>query len=274
LIRTLPDVYAEMASGFEQVYDARLEPRALPNVISFASWIGGDRDGNPYVTAATTREALLLARQTILDFYLTAVDQLQEQLSLSTHQVNISTRLEAKFKSYCETLQGAGAEVEGHPPAELYRRFLAYVLHRLRSTRGAPAGVDGYRDAASFIHDLALVRESLDAHGGGELAGGLLDPLLRQAETFGFHLHTLDIRQHARVHARAVRELAGGLRFDREADAGQSLADRNATVEKATVEKATDEKATSERATGENATDPSFLRRLPRSSIACARSPK
>jgi phosphoenolpyruvate carboxylase len=225
LIRTLPDVYAEMASGFAQVYDARLEPRALPNVISFASWIGGDRDGNPYVTADTTREALLLARHTILDFYLKAVDDLQEQLSLSAHQVNISTRLQAKFKSYGDTLKGAAAEVEGHPPAEIYRRFLAYVLHRLRSTREAPAGVDGYADANAFIADLLLVRESLSENVGGELAEGLLDPLLHQAETFGFHLHTLDIRQHARVHARAVRELAGGLRFDVEAgNAGQPLA--------------------------------------------------
>jgi phosphoenolpyruvate carboxylase len=245
LIRTLPDVYAEMASGFEQVYDARLEPRGLPCVVSFASWIGGDRDGNPYVTADTTREALLLARHTILDFYLKAVDHLQEQLSLSTHQVGISTRLQEKFKSYCETLTGAGAEVEGHPPAEIYRRFLAYVLYRLRSTREAPAGVDGYGDAASFIHDLVLIRESLAEHGGGELAEGLLDPLLRQAGTFGFHLHTLDIRQHARVHARAVRELAGGLRFDGEANAGQSLADRSAT----------DENATGENVTGGNAID-------------------
>jgi phosphoenolpyruvate carboxylase len=227
LIRTLPDVYAEMVSGFEQVYAARLEPRALPNVIGFASWIGGDRDGNPYVTAATTREALLLARHTILDYYLKAVDHLQEQLSLSAQQVKISTPLQAKFKSYGETLTAAAVEVEGHPPAEIYRRFLAYVLHRLRASREAPAGVDGYSDAASFIADLVVVRESLCEHGGGELAAGLLDPLLRQAETFGFHLHTLDIRQHARVHARAVRELAGGLRFDEAANAGQPLADEN-----------------------------------------------
>jgi phosphoenolpyruvate carboxylase len=224
LIRTLPDVYAEMATGVEQVYDARLEPRALPCVINFASWIGGDRDGNPYVTAATTREALLLARHTILDFYLTALDRLQEQLSLSAHQAKVSTRLQAQFKSYSETLAEAQTEISGHPPAEIYRRFLAYVLHRLRATREAPAGVDGYGDAASFIVDLALVRESLSENGGDELAAGLLDPLLRQAETFGFHLHTLDIRQHARIHARAIRELAGGLRFDVEAEAQSSAA--------------------------------------------------
>ncbi|HZG53887.1 MAG TPA: phosphoenolpyruvate carboxylase [Pyrinomonadaceae bacterium] len=227
LIRTLPDLYAEMASGFAQVYDARLEPHALPCVIGFASWIGGDRDGNPYVTAATTREALRLARHTILDYYLAALDHLQEQLSLSTHQVEVSTRLQAKFESYGETLAGAQAEVGSHPPAEIYRRFLAHVLHRLRSTREAPAGVDGYAEAAAFIEDLTIVRDSLVEHAGGELAEGLLDPLLRQAGTFGFHLHTLDIRQHARVHARAVRELAGGLRFDPPASANAPAGDNS-----------------------------------------------
>jgi phosphoenolpyruvate carboxylase len=170
------------------------------------------------VTADTTREALLLARHTILDYYLKAVDDLQEQLSLSTHQVRASTRLQEKFESYGESLTGAQAEVGRQPPAEIYRRFLAYVLYRLRATREAPAGVDGYAEAASFIADLMIARDSLVENAAGEVAEGLLDPLLRQAETFGFHLHTLDIRQHARVHAHAVRELAGGLQFDAEAD--------------------------------------------------------
>ncbi|HEY1403592.1 MAG TPA: phosphoenolpyruvate carboxylase, partial [Pyrinomonadaceae bacterium] len=155
---------------------------------------------------------------TILDYYLDAVDRLQEQLSLSEHQVKVSPGLRAKFKTYGETLTIAQAEVGNHPPAEIYRRFLAYVLYRLSSTREAPAGVDGYADAASFIADLVTIRDSLVENTGEELAQGHLDPLLRQAETFGFHLHTLDIRQHARVHARAVRELAGGLQLEPQAD--------------------------------------------------------
>ena len=235
LIQTLPDVYTEMSSGFAQVYDARLEAHELPAVISFASWIGGDRDGNPYVTAATTREALLLARHTILDYYSKAIEQLQEQLSLSAHQVKVSASLQEKFKSYAETLTGAQAEVSRHPPAEIYRRFLAHVLYRLRSTREAPPGLDGYADADSFMADLLIVRDSLVENIGRELAEGLLDPLLRQAETFGFHLHTLDIRQHARVHARAVRELACGLRFDPQANAQALIQDANASNEIPTV---------------------------------------
>ncbi len=219
LIPTLPEVYAEMAGGFAQVYNERVAAHVLPTVITFASWIGGDRDGNPYVTAETTREALQLARQTILDYYVEAVVQLQEQLSLSAHQVKVSHGLQASFERYSESLAGAQAEVNSYPTAEVYRRFLAYVLYRLRASREAPAGVDGYEREVSFIADLKIIRDSLNENGGGELAEGLVEPLVRQAETFGFHLHTLDMRQHARVHSRAVRELAGGLWLERPMDA-------------------------------------------------------
>ncbi len=219
LIDTLPEVYAELSVAFAQAYGVNLSADELPSLISFGSWIGGDRDGNPFVTAGTTREALSMARRTIIDYYLAAVDSLQEQLSLSALQVNVSARLGARLDDYAETLGGARAELEEHPPAESYRRFLACVLRRLRDAREVPASREGYEDAAAFIDDLRLVRESLNENGGEELAEGSLDPLLRRAEAFGFHLHTLDIRQHARVHASAVRELARGARFDRTADA-------------------------------------------------------
>jgi phosphoenolpyruvate carboxylase len=213
LIETLPEVYAEMAAAFEQVYGVACKAHRLPSVITFGSWIGGDRDGNPFVTAETTREALSMARHTILDYYIAATDRLQEQLSPSVRQVSVSARLGQRLDAYAATLNGAQAEVEGHPPAEIYRRFLAYVLYRLRATREVPVRPEAYADDAAFIADLQTVRESLTEHGGEALAEGLLDPFLRQAETFGFHLHTLDMRDHARVHRGAVRELSGGAQF-------------------------------------------------------------
>ncbi|HEX9919603.1 MAG TPA: phosphoenolpyruvate carboxylase, partial [Pyrinomonadaceae bacterium] len=219
IIETLPEVYAEMASAFTEVYGIHVGVDKLPSVIAFATWIGGDRDGNPYVTAGMTREALSMARHTIIDYYVQAVDRVQEQVSLSAQQVKVSARLLAAHQAYGESLAGAQAEVDGHPPAEIYRRFLAYVLFRLRAAREAPARSGGYDDAADFCADLRLVGESLSAHKGEELAEGLIDPLLRQVETFGFHLHTLDVRQHARIHARAVRELAGGMGLEGGAEA-------------------------------------------------------
>ncbi|HVF54994.1 MAG TPA: phosphoenolpyruvate carboxylase, partial [Pyrinomonadaceae bacterium] len=222
IIETLPEVYAEMASAFTQVYGIQIGVDELPSVITFASWIGGDRDGNPYVTAETTHDALSMARHTIIDYYVEAVDRLQEQVSLSAQQVEVSAGLQAAHQAYGETLPGAQAGADSHAPAEIYRRFLACVLYRLRAAREAPVRSGGYVDAADFCADLRIVRESLSANKGGELAEGLLDPLLRQIETFGFHLHTLDIRQHARIHARAVRELAGGLGLEGQADASGS----------------------------------------------------
>ncbi len=214
LINTLPEVYTEIAKGFHQTYGVELQAHQLPSVINFGSWIGGDRDGNPYVTPETTRNALIMARHTILDYYIEAIDRLQEQLSLSVHQANVSPSLRASLETYNASLTEAQTEVETHPPAEAYRRFLAFVLYRLRETRDVPVRANGYADAATFAADLHVIRDSLVENNGTELATGLLDPLLRQIETFGFHLHTLDIRQHARIHVRALRELSSGAQFD------------------------------------------------------------
>ena len=229
LIDTLPDVYAELAGALNETYELNLTPRQLPSVVSMGSWIGGDRDGNPYVTPETTRAALSMARHTILDHYIKAIDRLQERISLSVYQVKVSAQLCSSLDAYSASLTPALAEVEEHPEAEIYRRFLAFVLYRLRASRDVPAAGDyPYADAASFVADLRVVHESLAENNGAALAAGLLDPLLRQAETFGFHLHTLDIRQHARVHRKALGELARGRQFDPDAPGEMSADDDNA----------------------------------------------
>jgi phosphoenolpyruvate carboxylase len=93
---------------------------------------------------------------------------------------------------------------------EIYRRFLDYVIQRLRWTREQSSHIDAYTDASQFAADLKILRDSLAENGAERLASLLLDPLLRQVSTFGFHLHSLDIRQHAKVHASAVAELSAG----------------------------------------------------------------
>lgn len=229
LIDTLPEVYAEIASAFNETYKVNFESQQLPCVITMGSWIGGDRDGNPYVTPETTRAALLMARQTILNHYIEATDNLQERISLSAHQVNVSARLRTSLSTYMANLTPARDEVEKHAEAEIYRRFLEFVLYRLRASRDVPVvRAEAYADAASFIADLGIVRESLVENKGVELAEGFLDPLIRQALTFGFHLHTLDIRQHARVHRKALHDLSRGRQFERAAQDVESAAAQNA----------------------------------------------
>jgi phosphoenolpyruvate carboxylase len=218
LIRALPGIYEEMADAFRETYGRETDAVSLPCVVRFGSWIGGDRDGNPYVTADCTRDALTMARELILDFYIAAALELHERVSASTKQARSSGALVSALEDYERTLPRARDVKKTHADEEVYRRFLSFVLRRLRATRGERDGGESqscdegeaYARAEEFAKDLRLLRASLAEGGGVRLARQLLDPLLRQVETFGFHLHTLDVRQHARVHVRAVEELARG----------------------------------------------------------------
>jgi phosphoenolpyruvate carboxylase len=208
LFETLPAVYEELADDFREAYGAELAANALPRVLRFGSWIGGDRDGNPLVTPACTRDALQIARQTILDYYVERVNDLIWQLSPSTYQVPVSSELDEALSSYATTVSAPDLNPARHPSQEVYRRFLDYVLARLVLARDEPAHTSAYRNATEFHEDLSLARQSLSANGGERVARFLFDPLLRQVDTFGFYLHTLDVREHATVHKRALLEVA------------------------------------------------------------------
>jgi phosphoenolpyruvate carboxylase len=210
LLATLPRLYESLAADFRAAYDVELGARELPTLVRFGSWIGGDRDGNPYVTPACTRDALIMARRVILDHYISVVTELLDRLSASTLQVAASAELQQALDDYAARCTELKQQLDARAPHELYRRFLVFVLHRLRAAAAEPPHADAYRNAHECAADLTLMRASLAAHGGARIARAWLDPLLRQVETFGFHLHTLDVRQHARVHATAVSELARG----------------------------------------------------------------
>jgi phosphoenolpyruvate carboxylase len=208
LFETLPGLYDELADDFRAAYGEELAANALPRVLRFGSWIGGDRDGNPLVTPACTRDALQIARETILSYYIERVNDLIWQLSPSTYQVPASSELEASLNSYAATVSAPELNPKRHPPQEVYRRFLDYVLARLVLARDEPSNTNAYKNATEFCDDLSVARQSLSVNGGERIARSLFDPLLRQVDTFGFHLHTLDVREHASVHKRALLEFA------------------------------------------------------------------
>lgn len=220
LIATLPKIYDEMAGAFRQVYGLQISAGDLPTVVTFGSWIGGDRDGNPFVTARSTCEALEMARQTILDHYINATRELVRLLSPSTFQTKASEGLKHALDNAQARISVNQPEAERRTPAEVYRRFLLYVHSRLQVARDEPHHEDAYKDAGEFAADVKLTRDSLAENRGKHLASALLDPLLRQIETFGFHLQTLDIRQHARVHRKAVSELASAASLDKDSSLG------------------------------------------------------
>src|SRR4029453_17561477 len=141
-------------------------------------------------TPHCTRDALHIARETVLGYYIGRVNELIWQLSPSTHQVRASMRLEPAPKSYEGTVSSPELNPERHPPQEVYRRFLDYVLARLVLARDEPNNTNAYKNAAEFRGDLRVARQSLSANGGERVAKVLFDPLLRQGDTFRFPLNT------------------------------------------------------------------------------------
>jgi len=205
IFESLPRLYSEMRESFREVYGMELCAEQVPQVLFFGSWIGGDRDGNPFVTVESTREALERARNTILAHYISEVDRMMEQLSSSCHQVEVSEDFRDKLHEYTASMGEEPARLARISSTELYRRFLSFVIVRLRQTRSGEE--DAYGSASEFEADLRLVYHSLERNRGEDLANLLLDPLLRNVRTFGFHLAALDIRQHAAVHKQALEEV-------------------------------------------------------------------
>ena len=212
LFETIPRIYTEIRDAFRDVYGVVIEEPALPTLIRFGSWIGGDRDGNPLVKPECIRDALELARGLILREYLHDVEALSDRLSSSLRQVGVSKEMLARLAHYERTIPGVHLAWGPHNTTESYRRFLSYVFHKLQQTRQPTNASATYGSVAEFEHDLLLLRESLRSHRGQRLAANFVDPLLRKVHTFGFRLHTLDIRQHARVHAQVLAELEPALK--------------------------------------------------------------
>ena len=210
LLPALAPFYREVASDLHAVYGLEVTAAELPTMIRFGSWVGGDRDGNPFVTAEATRTALHSARELILAHYLKQIETLRDLLTPSTCRVGVANELAAALARQLERFPAARNDVDSLPECELYRRFVSVIRYRLRQSLLAPAATGAYADANELRDELQLLLRVLAAQKGERLGAALVAPLLRQVETCGLHLHTLDIRQHAEIHTRAVGELAAG----------------------------------------------------------------
>ncbi|MCC7546981.1 MAG: phosphoenolpyruvate carboxylase [Burkholderiales bacterium] len=206
-LRQLPRLYGEI----EDLLRARWPQAQIPVSAFFrlGCWIGGDRDGNPFVTDEVTRHALRRQSSTALDFYLEEIHALGSELSQSLRVVAVSPELEA--------LAGRAPGQSEHRRDEPYRRALTGIYARLAATsrqldqhapeRAEIAPAEAYAEAAEFVRDLTVIQESLTRHGGQRIARGRLRALRRAAQIFGFHLAPLDMRQHSGVHEQVVAEL-------------------------------------------------------------------
>jgi phosphoenolpyruvate carboxylase len=200
----LPALYAR----WHRAFGAR-----PPSFLRLGSWIGGDRDGNPNVTAETLEYALARASETAIESYLDQLHLLGADLSISSELASVTPELAA--------LADASGDAGKARADEPYRRAIAGVYARLATNYRAVTGRDpprrarfageAYASAEEFRGDLDVIQAALSADGDGGLGrGGAIGRLIRSVEVCGFHLATLDLRQNADVHERVVAELLNG----------------------------------------------------------------
>ncbi len=244
IFETLPELYREISAALRAAYGLEIEPYELPLVLRFGSWIGGDRDGNPFVTPEVTRAALQLAREHLLLYYQRRLDAIIDLLTTSAQQRPVSQGLLDRLKAYVAQVHTPEGQVFGaQHEFEYYRRFGLCIKARIQCTLGrtlqqaaeAPGAagalsitpytlartqdkltqaLPAYCSVQDFLDDLETLRASLEENNGIRIARTLIDPLILQVRTFSLHLHSLDIRQHARVHAAALQEAIGDTTTD------------------------------------------------------------
>lgn len=201
------DVFLPVLPALYARWDRALGDRA-PSFLRPGSWIGGDRDGNPFVTAESMRFALARAAETVLDHYLESVHALGAELSISTEH----TEVPEAVRKLAEASGDTGKSRSDEP----YRRALTGIYARLSATheqlvgkkpgRPSPIAATPYAHPNAFREDLVAIARGL-SNGGPLATGGALGRLIRTVETFGFHLATLDMRQNSAIHERVVAEL-------------------------------------------------------------------
>jgi phosphoenolpyruvate carboxylase len=211
LLDVVPRIYRELEDSVEADYPGA--GIVVPPLLSFGSWIGGDRDGNPNVTPAVTRQTLELMRRMALEFLSQRVERLAERVSVSTVVTGRASLLDPALLAAAERFPELASELSRRNPEEPYRRFFALARERLRATGEGAA--EGYADSAELLADLRLAERALLAQRADRIAAGDLHDVIRQVEVFGFHVARLDIREHAVRHRQAVGEL-----LERRGDAG------------------------------------------------------
>jgi phosphoenolpyruvate carboxylase len=223
LFEAVPEVYRRLERAVVRAYGNHPDYHGLylPPILGFGSWIGGDRDGNPNVTAETTRLALRLHHQTILREYVKGVDQLISVLTFSARFCTPSWAFSESLRADEMDVEGLLGRVAQRFEDEPYRRKLLFMRERLkRKLACVDALLDGcapasdplaYCDERAFMRDLELTRESLLGHGDGDAANAELLDLFRLVQTFGFYLCALDIRQESALHTAAVTEVLSRL---------------------------------------------------------------
>ena len=209
---TVPDVLDNFAREVKRL-GVDLPPTSRP--LTFGTWIGGDRDGNPNVTADVTRETLVLQVGHAIRVTLAAMDEIRQSLSISTRIAGVSQELLNSLAIDLMEIPEIEARFKRINAEEPYRLKATAIVHRLNLTRErhAKAGPHlpqrDYKDSHELIADLTLMRDSLLQHKGALIATGLLERTIRTVSAFGLTHATMDIREHAKAHHVVLAQILG-----------------------------------------------------------------
>ncbi|MCU7523854.1 MAG: phosphoenolpyruvate carboxylase [Ignavibacteria bacterium] len=202
LYDVIPEFYENLNLKLGSVFNIQTPAPAL---IKFGSWMGGDRDGHPYVTVDITKETAANYKKIILELYLKDLDPIYDSISTSLNLVSASPGLHLSIENDRSRLKDLAAESVLRDPSEVYRVKLFLISLKLRKTIEEQS--EGYRDAEEFIGDLELMYNSLSENKGRIIADSKILPLIYKVKTFGFNFISLDIRQNASLIREATEEI-------------------------------------------------------------------
>ncbi|MET0975250.1 MAG: phosphoenolpyruvate carboxylase [Leifsonia sp.] len=189
--------------------DAGRVPVEAPAFMRLGTWIGGDRDGNPFVTADTTKAAAEIAAEHVLLGLERATTRIGRTLTLDSEDTPASAELEALWAAQRASAEAVTSQIGTRAPNEPHRRVLLVIAARIAATRTGDDTL-AYATPEQLIAELRVVQASLASAGARRSAYGELQSLIWQVETFGFHLAELEVRQHSQVHRQTLEEVRGG----------------------------------------------------------------
>jgi phosphoenolpyruvate carboxylase len=208
LFRVVPELYRSLDRALNGSESGNAAA-AAPAFLRLGSWVGADRDGNPYVTAQVTADTAAIQAEHVLRALENATARIGRALTVPAATGPAAAEILGALTAAGQAHPDLIADITARSPQEPYRAYLLYAAQRIRATRLREPGL-AYPGPAEFMADLRLVQRALADAGATRQAFGELQHLLWQAETFGFHLAELEIRQHALVHARALGEIRAG----------------------------------------------------------------
>jgi phosphoenolpyruvate carboxylase len=219
LFEVVPRLCRELDDALRASYPGEIFE--FPSMLRFGTWMGGDRDGNPYVTSGVTAEAARALRLAAIRRQIAGVDELSRRLSSSTRQVEVSEELRASLADDAARLPSVAGALSQRSPFEPYRQKCSYIREKLVASRAhaerfqpawgraaaLPAAGTFYLGKEELLEDVRVIERSLRANRGRALADGAVRDFAWCVEVFGLHLATLDLRQHAERHEAAINEV-------------------------------------------------------------------